>query len=128
MGFRVQEDDLDEKINQEGWNSKIQNFSYLENRVFLLELLLAMIVIDKKFSRLEGNFVNVVGMYLKNFQFSEVLIKSLLHVSVCYQENGILPYSAYLYQNFQEQELYCVGLSINLLLFLLRQPFEEEIA
>lgn len=64
--------------------------------------------------------------HLRNCSQNEFIVKSLLVQIVSYKENGILPYSAYIFRNSNEQAMYCAALSISAALFLLQNPSDLE--
>ena len=76
------------------------NKKILENRICLLEFIISFIFIEERFNLLNNKHYNGVLCYLHNFKYSEYFLKSLLYVSIDYEENGIIPYSAYFYKEY----------------------------
>ena len=97
------------------------NSEMTKNRIIILEFILISYIIEERFKIIDKKEINPIILFFRCNYLNSILIKSLLNLSVHYSENGILPYSAYLYRNFLENELYCSALSINLSLFLLKE-------
>lgn len=106
---------------------KSKNKEMTKNRIIILEFILIAYIIEERFKIIDKKEINPIILFFRCNYLNTILIKSLLNLSVHYSENGILPYSAYLYRNFLENDLYCSALSINLSLFLLKELNKNSI-
>lgn len=113
-------------IMQQGWNKCSSKSSVLANRISILEFILTFIMVDRKMSDMNGKKNCMVLSFFKHIKAYDVLIKSLLKVGCDYQENGLLPYSAYFFKEKMENSLYLSALSLNLALLFLNEESEAS--
>ena len=129
-GVRYRIKDEDKRINsiyQNGWLKGKADKQIVENRVAVLEFLISMIFIEKKFMYLKKMPNNSVVNYLQYHYNNNLLFRSFLLTAVFFEENGILPYTAYFYNKSVDLHLYASALSLNVCLFLLKEPMEKEL-
>jgi hypothetical protein len=113
-------------ITQQGWSKCSSKSSVTANRISILEFILTLIMIDRKMSEMNGKKNCVVLSFFKHLKAYDILIKSLLKTGCDYQENGLLPYSAYFFQDKMENSMYLASLSLNLALLFLNEESEAS--
>ena len=93
-----------------------------------MECILQHLFVEDKIVRKKHWLVNPSIYYLQNFNCNEFVVHSLLSQIISYKENGILPYSAYIFRGSNEVSMYCAALSVGLTLKVLQNPsdFEEQ--
>lgn len=64
--------------------------------------------------------------YLQSVNLNESIAHSLLFQITSYKENGILPYSAYIFRGSNEASMYCAALSVGVALKIFQIPSELE--
>lgn len=110
-------------LAENGWTKFPKNNEFISNRIVLLEFILLLIFTENKFIKLKSTHSNSVISFFKCSKNYLGFLKSLIYYGTNYNENGILPYSAYFFKEFMENNLYFSALSINLSIIFL----EEEI-
>lgn len=106
-------------VAQQGWLKFQKSNDYVGNRIVLLEFLFVLLFTEKKFIKIKSSHSNSVVRFLKSSKQYQGLFRSLLFYGTNYNENGVLPYSAYFFKDFMENSLYFSALSINLSIIFL---------
>ena len=73
-----------------------------------------MVFLNERLRTKNDWMLNATTHYLQNWEFNWSLAKSLLHQISNFKENGILPYSAYIFRSSNEQAMYLAALSVAL--------------
>jgi hypothetical protein len=89
-------------------------------------MIIVLYFLEREFAKLERNDINLTSIFLNHFKYANPFKKALLINSVNYQENGVLPYSSYLYKKFMEKDFYYSALNLNLALFFLKKETDSE--
>lgn len=113
-------------VAEHGWTRFGRSGEYLQNRSILLEIMLTLILAEKKFSTLNGYHANSVVNFFRSWKSYLGLLHSLLQLATGYEENGLLPYSGYFFKEFMESSMYLSALSITLSILFLSD--ETEVA
>ncbi len=113
-------------IMQQGWNKCSSKSSIVANRISTLEFILTFIMVDRKMSEMNGKKNSVVLSFFKHTKAFDILIKSLLKTGCDYQENGMLPYSAFFFKEKMENSLYLSSLCLNISQLLLNEESEAS--
>ena len=113
-------------VAQNGWNRAGNRSATVLNRISVLELVLTFVMVEKQMCEAQGRRHNAVISFFKSMQGFEVLLRSLLRTGCEYQENGVLPYSAYFYKEQMENQLYLAALALNLALVFLGEETEAS--
>lgn len=82
--------------------------------------------VEDRLCRKNHWFVSPSLHFLRTFELNETLCESLLTQIISYRENGILPYSAYIFRGSNENSMYCAALSVGLALKVFQSPSEVE--
>lgn len=103
------------------WSENKVSERIVKNRNILLEFLLILIIIEKKYLR-KKNMANLSIIYFFiNSINSDVILKNILGSALNYAENGIIPYSSYFYKDYLEGDFKNALLCLIFSLFLLKE-------
>lgn len=101
------------------------------NNPKILECLIQHIFVEEKIIRKNNWLMSPSIHYLRSCNLRDSLSYSLLSQIISYKENGILPYSAYIFRGSNEASMYCAALAVGLSLKIFQTPSvleEQEIA
>ena len=130
-GVRYRIKDQNKRLNaiiQHGWLKGKADKQIVENRVAVLEFFISMIFVEKKFMYIQKKANNSIVNYLQYHYNNNLMFRSFLLTAVFYEENGLIPYSAYFSGKSVDLNLYASALSLNVCLFLLKEPMDKELA
>ena len=120
--FSLKKKNISEKNN---WSEKKVSERIIKNRNILLEFLLVLILIEKKFLKKKNLYkISILEFFIKT-QNSDIILKNILGSSLNYAENGIIPYSSYFYKDFLEDDFKNALLCLIFSLFLLKEKNEK---
>lgn len=85
-----------------------------------------MLFVEERICRARGWLVAPSLHFLRSCDLNEALAHSLLSQVLTYRENGLLPYSAYIFRGSNELSMYCAALAVGLALKLFQAPSELE--
>lgn len=117
---------IKEEIHYYGWFKSLNNNEIYENRINLLELLLLLYYIELDYMNSKRKKINTVLFFFKYISQNDIFFASLLKQATAYEENGIIPYSGYFYQNLKQKEMYCSALSLNLSILFLKESLPDD--
>jgi hypothetical protein len=107
-------------IMQKGWNDTSDQ-SVITNRVRLLEFLIDFIMVDQELNVLNSKVCSTVLSYFKHSNNYDILLRSFLKTSSEYKENGLIPYSSFLFYKKLDRQIELSSLSFCLLLLFLNE-------
>ena len=91
-----------------------------------METLLQHLFVEDRVRRKRLWLVSPSLHFLRTFDLNETLAYSLLSQVLLYRENGLLPYSAYIFRGSNENSMYCAALSLAVSLKIFQNPSELE--